>query len=175
MPGVEPVGHTIGVVLAVPTPHVEILDAARESYEPAAADLPAHVTILAPIDVDAEAMPAVEAHLAEVARTTSPFRLVLGGTGSFRPVSPVVFVSVVDGAAECERLEQRVRSGDMAVDTRYPYHPHVTLAHDVSDEVLDRACTDLADFEAAMEVGSMGLYEHVEGRWHLVREFSFTG
>jgi 2'-5' RNA ligase len=168
-------GHTIGVVVAVPSPYREEIDAAREQYEPAASDLPAHVTILAPIDVDAEAMPAVEAHLAQVASTTQPFRLTLRGTGTFRPVSPVVFVAVADGISACEQLERRVRSGDMAVETRFPYHPHVTLAHDVPEQVLDRAFADLAGFEATMDVASVGLYEFADGQWHLVREFPFAG
>lgn len=168
-------GHTIGVVVAVPSPYREVIDAAREQYEPAASDLPAHVTILAPIDVDAEAMPAVEAHLAHVAATTQPFRLTLRGTGTFRPVSPVVFVAVADGISACEQLERRVRSGDMAVETRFPYHPHVTLAHDVPEPVLDRAFADLSAFEATMDVDSVGLYEYEDGHWHLVREFPFAG
>ena len=169
------VGHTIGVVVAVPSPHREVIDAAREQYEPAASDLPAHVTILAPIDVDAEAMPAVEAHLARVAASTRPFRLTLQGTDTFRPVSPVVFVAVAEGIADCEQLEARIRSGDMAVETRYPYHPHVTLAHDVPDAVLDRAFAELSGFEAAIDVSSVGLYEYLDGQWHLVREFPFGG
>jgi 2'-5' RNA ligase len=168
-------GHTIGVAVAIPSPHREVIDAAREQYEPAASDLPAHVTVLAPIDVDAEAMPAVQAHLARVAATTQPFRLTLRGTDTFRPVSPVVFVAVVDGAAACEELEQRVRSGDMAVETRYPYHPHVTLAHDVPEPMLDRAFAELAGFEASIDVSSVGLYEYLDGSWHLVQEFPFTG
>lgn len=168
-------GHTIGVVVAIPSPHREAIDAAREQYEPAASDLPAHVTILAPIDVDAEAMPAVEAHLARVAAGTRPFRLTLRGTGTFRPVSPVVFVAVADGISACEQLEKRVRSGDMAVETRYPYHPHVTLAHDVPEPVLDRAFAELSGYEASMDVASVGLYEYVDGRWNLVREFPFGG
>jgi 2'-5' RNA ligase len=168
-------GHTIGVVVAVPSPHREAIDAARETYEPAAGDLPAHVTILAPIDVDAEAMPAVEAHLARVASSTRPFRLTLRGTGTFRPVSPVVFVAVAEGIAACEQLEARVRSGDMAVETRFPYHPHVTLAHDVPEAVLDRAFAELSGFEASMDVSSVGLYEYLDGQWGLVREFPFGG
>lgn len=168
-------GHTIGVVLAIPSPHREVIDAARGRFEPAASDLPAHVTVLAPIDVDAEAMPVVEAHLAAVAASTPPFRLVLRGSGSFRPVSPVVFVAVADGISACEQLERRVRSGDMAVETRYPYHPHVTLAHDVADDILERAFVELAGFEAVMEIDSMGLYEHREGAWTRVREFPFGG
>ena len=168
-------GHTIGVVLAIPSPHREAIDAAREQYEPAASDLPAHVTIMAPIDVDAEAMPAVEAHLALVAASTAPFRITMRGTDTFRPVSPVVFVAVTDGSAACEELEKRVRSGDMAVETRYPYHPHVTLAHDVAEPVLDRALAELAGFEASIDVSSVGLYEYLDGTWQLVREFPFGG
>lgn len=163
------------MVVAIPSPHREALDAAREQYEPAASDLPAHVTILAPIDVDAEAMPAVEAHLARVAASTRSFRLTLRGTGTFRPVSPVVFVAVADGVAACEQLETRVRSGDMAVETRFPYHPHVTLAHDVSEPMLDRALHELSGYEASMEVACIGLYEYLDGRWHLVREFPLDG
>lgn len=168
-------GHTIGVVVAIPSPHRETIDAAREQYEPAASDLPAHVTILAPIDVDAEAMPAVESHLGRVAASTRPFRITLRGTDTFRPVSPVVFVAVADGTAECEELEKRVRSGDMAVETRYPYHPHVTLAHDVPEPVLDRALAELAGFEATIDVSSVGLYEYLDGSWLLVREFPLGG
>ena len=106
-------------------------------------------------------------------QSTEPFALSLQGTGTFRPVSPVVFVVVSGGVEKCAELEARVRAGDMAVDTRFPYHPHVTLAHDVSEAMLDRAAADLADFGARMHVGSMGLYERLDGQWELVREFEF--
>jgi 2'-5' RNA ligase len=161
------------VAIVIPSPYREELDAARDRYEPAWGEMPAHVTVLPPIDVDVDAMPAVLRHLAAVAGSTSAFPVTLRGSGTFRPASPVVFVAVEEGAEAFERLEGRVRSGDMAVESRYPYHPHVTIAHDVGDEMLDRARDDLAPFEASIEVRSMGLYEHVEGRWDLVREFGF--
>jgi 2'-5' RNA ligase len=165
-------GHTVGVAVAIPSPYREVIDAARETYEPSVGELPAHVTILAPVDVDAEAMPAVESHLARVAAEVEPFRLVLRGTGSFRPVSSVAFLVVSEGAEACTDLERRTRTGDMAVESRFPYHPHVTLAHDVPDVVLDRAQAELADFEASVDVTSIGLYEHRDGRWDLVQEFT---
>jgi 2'-5' RNA ligase len=46
------------------------------------------------------------------------------------------------------------------VDLTYPYHPHVTIAHHVDEEVLDRAFTELADFEARFTVDSFTLYVH---------------
>lgn len=168
-------GHTIGVAVPVPAPHGAYLDAARAGYEGVAPDMPAHVTILAPVDVDADALPAVEAHLGSVAARTRPFRLILRGTGTFQPVSPVVFIAVADGISACEQLEREVRSGDLAVDSRFPYHPHVTVVHDAPTDVLDRAFADLADFRADMTVDAIALYEHRDDSWHLVREFALGG
>lgn len=168
-------GHTIGVTVAVPSPHREVIDTARERFEPSSTDMSAHITILAPIDVDGEALPAVLTHLQWVAAQTRPFRLRLRGTGTFRPVSPVVFLAVAEGISACEELERAVRSGVLGVESRFPYHPHVTIAHDVGDRVLDRAFDEMADFTAAMDVSGMELHEIHHGHWTLLRRFDFTG
>ena len=167
-------GRTIGVAIVISSPAREILEQARAGYEPTAGQMPPHVTVLAPLDVDDETMTAVVRHLERVALATKPFSLSMRGTGTFRPVSPVVFVVVSTGVSDCADLEASVRSGDMAVEARYPYHPHVTLAHDVADSMLDRAMGELSDFSADMLVRSMGLYERRDGRWVLVREFDFS-
>ena len=57
-----------------------------------------------------------------------------------------------------EQLERRVRSGDLAVETRFPYHPHVTIAHDVPEADMDRALAELADYRADLTVRSMSLH-----------------
>ena len=113
-------GHTLGVAIEIPQPFGRQLDDIRARFSPDDGDMPAHVTILAPVDVDADVMDAVLAHLAAVAASTPPFRLVLRGSGTFRPVSPVVFVTVAERISACEQLERRVRSGDLAVETRFP-------------------------------------------------------
>jgi len=168
-------GHTLGVAIEIPQPFGRQLDEIRARFSPDDGDMPAHVTILAPVDVDADAMDAVVAHLSQVAATTPPFRLVLSGSGSFRPVSPVVFVAVSEGFAALEQLERRVRSGDLAVETRFPYHPHVTIAHDAPEADLDRAMEELADFRADMQIGSMGVRENIDGVWQPVRTFALGG
>jgi 2'-5' RNA ligase len=168
-------GHTLGVAIVIASPAREIIEEARARYEPISGEMPPHVTVLAPIDVDRDAMPAVVSHLESVAAATRPFQLSLRGTGTFRPVSPVAFIVISVGVDECGELESRVRAGDMAVETRFPYHPHVTVAHDVAEAVLDNAIDEFAAFEADMQVRSIGLYERVDGRWELVREFAFTG
>ena len=107
----------IGVSIAVPEPHGSLLQERRAGFgDPAASGIPTHVTLLPPTEVDDGELPAVEAHLAGVASAGRPFRMRLSGTGTFRPLSPVVFVQVVEGAEACARLQQQVRdsSGPVA-------------------------------------------------------------
>ncbi len=77
------------------------------------------------------ALPEVEEHLRAVSSGHAPFELHLAGPGTFRPVSPVVFVQVSDGIAQCELIEADVRSGPLFRETTFPYHPHVTVAQNV--------------------------------------------
>jgi len=117
-------------------------------------------TLVPPAEVAEDDMSDVEVHLRQAAARQQPFRVRLRGTGTFRPVSPVVFVGVVEGIAGCETLAAATRSGPLAVGARFPYHPHVTVAHDVASDQLDRAFSELADFEADFEVDRFWLYVH---------------
>ena len=62
-------------------------------------------------------------------RRSRPFRVHLRGTGTFQPISPVVFVGVVQGISQCEVLAAEVLRGPLAIDRAFPFHPHVTIAH----------------------------------------------
>ena len=102
--------------------------------------------------------------------------LHLRGTGTFRPISPVVFMQVVEGIAECEQLESVVRSGPLSQDLRFNYHPHVTVAHEVPEPNLDRAFDELAGFDARFVVSGFQFYEHGDDNvWRPVRDFLLTG
>jgi 2'-5' RNA ligase len=167
--------RTIGVAIAVPEPYGSELQSYRESFgDPLAAAIPAHVTLVPPLEVSAQRLEAVEDYLAGVAAEGVPFRMYLHGTGTFRPVSPVVFVQVADGISECERLESRLRAGPLDREVRFNYHPHVTVAHELADELLDHAFTKLATYEAAFEVTGFSLYVHdTDGVWRPLRRFPF--
>jgi 2'-5' RNA ligase len=167
----------IGVAIPVPDPFAAGLQSARASFgDPMAQFIPPHVTLLGPTVVEPDGMVAVSAHLTQVAADVDPFELHLRGTGSFRPVSPVVFVQVAQGIAHCERLERAVRSGPLAQGLRFNYHPHVTVAHEVPDDALDRAYGELAHYEARFPVTSFQVYEHGDdGVWRPVRDFPLDG
>ena len=63
-----------------------------------------------------------ERHLQVIAEQGQPFLMHLRGSGSFRPLSPVVFVPLAQGTSECEQLEAKVRSGVLAQEVSFPHH-----------------------------------------------------
>ncbi|WP_260726789.1 2'-5' RNA ligase family protein [Dactylosporangium roseum] len=165
---------TIGVAIDIPDPWGGELTAARlAAGDPVAAYVPAHVTLLGPTEIAAGDLPAIDRHLAEVAAEHKAFTVRLRGTGTFRPVTQVVFVAVAAGISECEQLHAAVLSADaIRATVRFPYHPHVTVAHDVASDRLDAAFTELAGYEASFAVGGFTLFEHVDGgRWRPYAEY----
>ena len=167
----------IGVAVAIPDPWGAELERWRASFgDPQAGAIPAHITLLPPTRVRETELDAVDEHLSGAAGSVAPFAVHLRGTGTFRPVSPVVFVALASGIAGCERLESQVRRGRLARELDFPYHPHVTVAHDLPDEVLDEAYDALGGFAARFAVDSFALYVHgADGVWHVRRTFALTG
>ncbi|MEU9332169.1 2'-5' RNA ligase family protein [Streptomyces sp. NPDC048290] len=168
---------TIGVSIAVPEPHGSLLQQRRAGFGDAAAHgIPTHVTLLPPTEVDGGLLPAIEAHLVQVAGTGRPFPMRLSGTGTFRPLSPVVYIQVVDGADTCARLQQQIRdaSGPVARELLFPYHPHVTVAHGIDEAAMDRAYKELAGYEAQWPCTGFALYEQgPDSVWRKLRKFAF--
>jgi 2'-5' RNA ligase len=171
---VEPARTRIGVAIDIPEPWGGQLTRRRAAAgDPQAAYTPAHVTLLGPTEVATDVLPAVEKHLEAVASAQQPFTIQLRGTGTFRPVTEVVFVTVAQGISECELLAGAIAAADgVDRDRRFPYHPHVTVAQDVPPVALDAVFNDLAMFSARFEVASFTLFSHDgEGLWQRRRDF----
>lgn len=164
---------TIGVSIPIPLPYADELQSARlKAGDPLADAVPPHVTLMPPTPVESYAEEALRTHLAAVAGSVAPFRMTLRGTGTFRPISPVVFVAVAEGIASCEQLERAVRSGPVERELAFPYHPHVTIAHGVPEEALDGAFTALSSYERSFQVAGFDLYEHgADQVWRSVRSW----
>ena len=166
---------TIGVSIAVPEPYGRLLQERRAGFgDPAAYAIPTHVTLLPPTELDCADLPGLRRHLAQVAAAGRPFTMRLHGTDTFRPLSPVVYVRLVEGAADCAELQERVRSGPVARELQFPYHPHVTVAHGIAEAAMDRAQRELADFSAGWTAAGFALYEQGgDGVWRKMREYPF--
>jgi 2'-5' RNA ligase len=178
-PDPDPDGRTrIGVAIDIPEPWgAELTRRRTDAGDPQGLYVPAHITLLGPTEVSADALPAIEKHLEAVASGQQPFTVHLRGTGTFRPVTEVVFVTIAVGISECELMAGAIVAGEgLARQTRFPYHPHVTVAQDVPAAALDAVFDDLADFSAVFDVSAFTLFSHGgEGPWRPRRDFPLGG
>ena len=167
----------LGVVVPVPEPWAQLLvDWRTKVGDPQAGLVPPHVTLLPPTEVAVIDRPAISRHLEAVAGAHPPFDMHLSGTGTFRPVSDVVFVAVARGIGNCELMANDVRSGPLARSLSFPYHPHVTVAHDVPEDMLELAYSGLSDLSAQFRVDYFTEFERTgDGAWAVAREYPLTG
>lgn len=167
----------VGVAIAIPQPHATVLaNWRREVGDPAADLVFPHVTLLPPTAVAADEMDRIETHLADAAAAHHPFVMHLSGTGTFRPLSPVVFIQIATGVSDCEVLEHQIRRGVLARELEFPYHPHVTVAQGIADEGLDDAYEGLSGFVARFRVDGVVLFSRdSDGRWQWRKEFPLGG
>lgn len=167
--------RNIGVAFGLPEPYNRELQGWRDRLgDPNAHRIVPHITLLPPTEVRGERLQEIDDHLRKVAADEEPFEIQLRGSATFLPVSPVVFVPLVLGIADCERIEAKVRSGPLQRELKFPYHPHVTVAHDLPPESLDRAFEALAGYDAMFAVRGFSLFEQgPDATWRPQRDFVF--
>ena len=152
---------TIGIAIPVPEPYGSQLRTMRAGFgDPMAETVPSHVTLLPPIAYEADELDEVYAALERASVSIPPFPMRLRGTGTFRPVSPVVLIAVSQGISYTEMLAKCVRRALGAPEPEFPFHPHVTVAHNLDDASLDRAYDELSTFECEFSVDEFALYHH---------------
>ena len=169
----------IGVAVDIPAPWGPQLTRCRiAAGDPLGTAVPAHLTLLGPTEVEPDRLDEIRAHLGDVAEGHHEFEVLLRGTGTFRPVTEVVFVTVAAGISECEQLAAAIASrADLDRPRNFPYHPHVTVAQEVPGPALDKIFNDLSDFEARFTVGGFTLFTHTgdvkspDSRWFPERDF----
>lgn len=174
--GASPAPHTdsLGVIISLPPALSEQLSGWRARYAGKdAAVVPPHVTLISGRASDS--WDAAAAHVRQIAARAEPFTLALKGTGTFEPVSPVVFLNVVSGARECVELHEELLTGPVEHLLEFNFYPHLTVAHDLDADAMARAEAEMADFAAEFEVSSVGLFDYRGGTWALREELAFGG
>lgn len=168
---------TIGVSIPIPAPDGTYLQRRRAEFgDPQACRIPAHITLVPPTVVEPALYAAFVDHCQAVAAVSPPFGVLLRGTGTFRPISNVVYIQVAQGVSACERLEKQLRKGPLVRELEFYYHPHVTVAHNVPTEALNRAFTELADFHTEFVADAFHLYElGTDEIWRPVKDFPLQG
>ncbi|MBV1779118.1 2'-5' RNA ligase family protein [Paeniglutamicibacter sp. ABSL32-1] len=164
----------LGVVIEIPSPLEGPLRAWRQRYGgDRSANIAPHITLVSGSTTDWDA--AVR-HVHRVAARASSFTVRLHGTGTFRPITPVVYLNVEEGAEACGKLHDELLAGPMKHEVSYGYHPHLTIAHEADDAAMDLAQEELKDESMSFTVDSIGLFGlDGTGAWSLREELGLGG
>jgi 2'-5' RNA ligase len=128
--------NVFALVSYIPAPLGEFLDELRRELVPND-DPRAHVSLLPPRPLAGEWRQA----WAEVCRTLQPcavFEVELAGIRTF-PVTDVIYLDVGAGARELRDIHAAMNANSLAFEEPFAYHPHVTLAQDISHQDVGAA------------------------------------
>src|SRR5438477_8631731 len=99
----------LGVALLLPAPVGGEVDVVRRAVGADDVDrLPAHLTLVPPVNVRDDEMDAALHLLRDAAARTKPFRLVLGPARTFLPINPVLYLEVGGEVAAVDGLRDRI-------------------------------------------------------------------
>lgn len=119
------------LVAYIPHPLGTFLDALRLKLTPDCRPR-AHVTILPPRPLHHELAETIH-QIAEQLKPVEPFRIELGEIEIFE-TSNVVYLGLARGSSEMCALYRALNQGSLEYREPFPYHPHITLAQNVSAE-----------------------------------------
>ncbi|MEA2932464.1 MAG: hypothetical protein QOI56_1249 [Actinomycetota bacterium] len=166
----------LGVVLLVPSPVDREIDALRRAVgDGTYGRVPAHLTLVPPVNVRDDRMDDALVLLREAAGATRPFRVELGAPTTFLPDNPVLYLPVRSGAEEVLVARDRVFRDPFARPLTWPFVPHVTVADEMSPERIVAAQEALSAFHTAIDFDRVHLLEEGPGRvWGPIADFPFA-
>lgn len=126
--------NSFALVSYIPEPLAHFLDSLRTELVPNCF-LRAHVTILPPRPIQAPAEKAWQ-HIRDTAYSFDPIKIELKSVEIF-PVSDVIYVSIGAGQDEIKQMHQLLNERSLSFDEPFEFHPHVTLAQNLTPDQVD--------------------------------------
>ena len=169
--------HRLGVALLIPEPAAIEIDGLRRALgDPALGRMPAHLTLVPPVNVRADRMADALAVLrAAAAATSGPLSLTLGPIQTFLPVNPVLYLEVDGDVDELGALRDRVFRPPLERSLSWPFVPHVTVADDADVDRIESALVALSSYERAVTIDRVHLLEEGPGRsWAPIADAAFA-
>ena len=150
--------NSFALVAYLPEPLAGFLDELRCELAPDCR-AKAHVTVLGPRPLTCRPEVAV-AEILAWAQDFEPFRLDLTTVEIF-PVSNVIYLAVGQGSRDMERMHAAENQGHLAFEEPFPYHPHVTLAQELSVKESHEAARFAADRWRTFEHSRSVVVDHL--------------
>ena len=158
----------------VPARTADEIDGLRRALSSAeVARIAPHVTLVPPVNVRDDDLPAACDLVREVAAEFPPLALELGPASSFLPANPVCYLAVSGEAGVVEALSvlvSKLRRGPLAAPARrpeLPFVPHVTINQHMARERIAPAVAALDGYRAHVVFEGVTLLEfsETERRW----------
>jgi 2'-5' RNA ligase len=161
-----------GVALLVPAPLDHEVDGLRRALgDPALGRIPAHLTLVPPVNVRDDRVDDALAVLREASAAVEPFEAELGPAASFLPDNPVVYLDVGGDVGALNLLRDAVFVEPLARPLTWPFVPHVTIADDAAPERIEAALIALSDYRVRITFDAVHLLEEQPGRlWEPIAE-----
>ena len=167
----------LGVALLVPTPIGTEIDGLRRALgDGALGRMPAHLTLVPPVNVREDDVPEALRVLRAAAAATTPFTATLGPPATFSPTNPVVYLAVDGrGREDVVRLRDAVFRPPLERSLTWPFEPHVTLADEVpSTDRIAAALSALRDFTVDVTFDRVALLQQGDERvWRPIADIPF--
>lgn len=146
------------MVLLVPPPQSIAVDALRAALGDQTIDrLPAHVTLVPPVNIPEADLSSALAVLRAAASATAPFGARFGPAATFWPSSPVVMLPCSGGGERVVALRDWVFRAPLLRSLSWQFVPHVTLAPDVQPERIPAVLEAVKGFDCSVTFGSLHL------------------
>ena len=125
--------NQFALVSYIPDPLGAFLDRLRLDLTPLC-NPHAHVTVLPPRPISCECdLKKLALALETESRIENPFDITLGEIEIF-PVTNVIYLSLARGESRLHKLHEHLNIGPLQYTCPFPYHPHITVAQDLTGE-----------------------------------------
>jgi len=134
--------------------------------------MPAHLTLVPPVNVREDRLGEALAVLRRAAAATRPFTVTLGPPATFLPDSPTIYLAV---AGDVRALRDRVFVEPLARPLTWPFVPHVTLADEAPPDRIAAALHALAGYRVDVTFDRVHLLREGPGRvWSPIADAAFA-
>ena len=163
----------LGVALLVPAPFDREIDGMRRALgDGTLGRVPAHITLVPPVNVREDRLAEALAVLRGAAAATRPLTLTLGPPASFLPDNPTLYLAV---SGEVQSVRDRVFLEPLARPLTWPFVPHVTLADEAVPDRIAAAAAALGDYRVDVAFDRVHLLREGPGRvWSPIADAAFA-
>jgi 2'-5' RNA ligase/GNAT superfamily N-acetyltransferase len=151
--------------LLLPPPVRDEVDGLRRALgDPSLDRVPAHLTLVPPVNVRQDDLGRALAVLRAAAAAAPPvLRLVLGPPDSFLPANPVLYLVVGGDVEALHRLRDAVFLEPLARSLSWPFVPHLTLADGAEPALIEAATNVLGRYRIVVSIERVHLLREIRG------------